>query len=135
MRENRTFKKEMGNRYLMGVALLVSVVVLLCAQKYIAAVAVTVLLAVVILQSLYIYKRFQTFLKYEEKFSDKSIREEVSCITSSDELQNLYLHYGTAENFERYFNYFEILSKYDPLYGPLDRLLSKAAYDGKFYKE
>lgn len=132
MVENRTFKKEMGNRYLVGIISLLLVVLLLCAQNYIAALIAAIFLGAVIIQSLFLRKRFKTFLKYEESLASKSVREKIRIILSNNKLLNLYLHYGTTENFERFENYFETLSEYDPLYDSLKNMLSLAEDCGKF---
>ena len=132
MVENRTFKREIGNRYLVGIISLIVVVVLLCIQNYLAALIAAIFLVAVIFQSLYLCKRFKTFLKYEEAMSEKSVRSKISSITSNCKLLNLYLHYGTAEDFERFENYFETMSEHDPLYVPLKNLLFWAEDYGKF---
>ena len=93
MVENRTFKKEMGNRYLVGIISLLLVVLLLCTQNYIAALIAAIFLGAVIIQSLFLRKRFKTFLKYEESLASKSVREKIRIILSNNKLLNLYLHF------------------------------------------
>lgn len=132
MTENSTYKKEIGNSFIVGTVTLVLMVVCFCSQMYSLAIAMIFFETAVIVNALRYRRKFKEFCKFEASFEGKSLRQKITAITADDKIFNLYLHYGTREDFECFECFFDSLVQSDPLYAPLYHLLEMADNYGSY---
>lgn len=130
--ENHDHNKAMGWCYISGSLALIATLGFLFAGCNIAATFTAIILLLSGLAAKLINLEFAQYRRSEELLMHRSMREKLKYILRRPRIAELYLHYGTAENFNDFRAFFLGLSKYDDLRDDIEPFLAKAEKAGKF---